>query len=160
MLGDRLDAVLGIRPYESEDWSAIAAIHDAARLIELRLTIGEEAFLSLAETAENEGLFRGEIWVATKDGRVVGFVAFRDDEITWLYVDPAHHRQGIGRALLSHAVERCGPTARTETLLGNAPALSLYLSEGFEVVETRTGRLTGNEGFAATGHLLVRSMGS
>jgi ribosomal protein S18 acetylase RimI-like enzyme len=152
--------MLAIRPYKSEDWRAIAEIHDAARLIELRLTVGEEAFLSLAETAENEGLFSGEVWVATNDERVVGFVAVRVDEITWLYVDPAQHRQGIGRALLVHAVDRCGPTARTETLVGNDPALALYRSEGFEVVETRSGRLTGNERFAATGHVLVRAEGS
>ena len=149
--------MLAIRPYEIDDWHAIAEVHDAARLIELRLTVGEEAFLSLAETAENEGLFSGEVWVATDDDRVVGFVAVRHDEITWLYVDPAHHRHGIGRALLAHAVDRCGPVARTETLVGNEPALALYLSAGFEVVETRSGRLTGNERFAATGHVLVRA---
>jgi ribosomal protein S18 acetylase RimI-like enzyme len=148
--------VLSIRPYESDDWQAIAAIHDAARLLELRMTVGEEAFLSLAETAENEGLFTGELWVATEDDRVVGFVALRDDEITWLYVDPAHHRQGIGRALFSHAANRCGTVVRVETLAGNEPALALYLSEGFDLVETKTGRLTGHERFAATGHLLVR----
>jgi UDP-glucose 4-epimerase len=110
--------------------------------------------------AENEGLFSGELWVATNDDRVVGFVAVRDNEITWLYVDPAYHRQGFGRALLIHAVERCGPVARTETLVGNEPALVLYRSERFAVVETRSGRLTGNERFAATGHLLERAQGS
>jgi ribosomal protein S18 acetylase RimI-like enzyme len=148
--------MLSIRPYESDDWAAIAAIHDAARLVELRMTVGEEAFLSLADTAENEGLFSGELWVATDDDGVAGFVAVRDDEITWLYVDLARHRQGIGRALLTHGVRRCGPTARTETLVGNDPALALYLSEGFEIVETRSGRMTGNESFPATGHLLTR----
>jgi ribosomal protein S18 acetylase RimI-like enzyme len=152
--------VLSIRPYESDDWQAIAAIHDAARLLELRLTVGEEAFLSLAETAENEGLFSGKLWVATEDDVVVGFVAVLDDEITWLYVDPARHRQGIGRALLAYAVGQCGPVARTEALAGNEPALALYRSEGFEVVETKSGRLTGNERFAATGHLLVRASGT
>jgi ribosomal protein S18 acetylase RimI-like enzyme len=151
--------MLSIRPYESGDWQAIAAIHDAARVVELRLTVGEDAFLSLAETAENEGLFSGELWVATNDERVVGFVAVRGDEITWLYVDPAYHRRGFGRALLAHAVARCGPVARTEALVGNNPALALYRSAGFEVAETRSGRLTGNERFAATGHVLVRAPG-
>jgi ribosomal protein S18 acetylase RimI-like enzyme len=149
--------MLSIRPYESDDWHAITEIHDAARLIELRLTVGEEAFLSLAETAENEGLFSGELWVASDDDRLVGFVAVRGDEITWLYVDPAHHRRGVGRALLADAVERCGQVARTETLVGNEPALELYLSEGFEVVEISSGRLTGNERFAAAGYVLVRA---
>jgi len=148
--------MLSIRPYASDDWHAIGAIHDAARLVERRLTVGEEALLSLAETAENEGLFSGELWVATDDDGLVGFVATRDDEITWLYVDPAHHRRRIGRALLTHAVGRCGSAARTETLAGNEPALALYVSEGFEIVETRSGRLTGNERFPATGHVLVR----
>jgi len=32
--------------------------------------------------------------------------------------------------------------------------LSLYLGEGFVLVETKQGRLVGNEKFAATGHLL------
>src|SRR4051812_22399448 len=149
--------MLSIRPYESDDWEAIAAIHDAARLLELRMTVGEEAFLSLAETAENEGLFSGEVWVATQDELVVGFVALRDDEITWLYVDPSHHRRGIGRALFVHAVDRCGPTARVETLAGNEPALALYLAEGFDLVETNTGRLAGNERYVATGHLLTHT---
>ena len=31
---------------------------------------------------------------------VVGFVAFADNEITWLYVSPDHYRRGIRRVLL------------------------------------------------------------
>jgi ribosomal protein S18 acetylase RimI-like enzyme len=148
--------MISIRAYEDADWEAIAAIHDAARLLELRMTVGEEAFLSLADTAENEGLFSGEVWVATRADQVVGFVALRDDEITWLYVDPAQHRQGIGRALFAHAVSRCGPGVCVEALAGNEPALALYRAAGFDVTETSTGRLAGNERFAATGHLFRR----
>jgi ribosomal protein S18 acetylase RimI-like enzyme len=148
--------MLVIRPYRSGDWAAIEAIHDAARLIELRLSVGEEAFLSLAETAENEGLFAGEVWVATEADAVVGFVAACADEITWLYVDTERHRRGIGRALLRHAIGCCGEVVRVETLVGNEPALALYRSEGFTVVETKAGRLVGNERFPATGHRMIR----
>jgi ribosomal protein S18 acetylase RimI-like enzyme len=150
---------LSIRRYESTDWPAIAAVHDAARLPELRMTVGEEAFLTLAETAEAEGLFDGELWVATQGDDVVGFVAFRPDEITWLYVDPSRQRQGIGRALLVHAIDRCGDVVHIEALDGNAPALALYRSVGFTLVETNSGRLAGNERFAATGHLFAYKKG-
>ena len=141
-----------IRPYQDADWEAICGVHDRARLDELlRGSVDPAAFLPLAEAAGPEGLFDGEVWVACEAGGVVGFVAADDDEITWLYVHPDHHGRGIGRGLLRHAVERCGPVVRTEVLAGNTPAIGLYESEGFEVVGTRSGRLAGNERFAATG---------
>ena len=142
-----------IRPYQDADWEDICGVHDRARPDELLCgTVDPAAFLPLADTAGPEGLFDGEVWVACEaGGGVVGFLAAADDEITWLYVHPDHYGCGIGRQLLRHAVERCGAVVRTEALAGNAPAIGLYESEGFEVVETRSGKLTGNERFAATG---------
>ena len=76
-----------IRPYVSRDWPRLCGIHDAARLDELRRTVGEAAFLSLEQTAHSEGLFEGRLDVAVLDDCVRGFVAFSDCELTWLYVD-------------------------------------------------------------------------
>jgi GNAT superfamily N-acetyltransferase len=143
-----------IRLYRKDDWHAISRVHDAARLDELRNSAGVAAFLSLAETAEREGLFDGDLWVAEHDDRVVGFVALDGDEVTWLYVDPAHYRRGIGRTLLRHAVAAAGQRVETTVLAGNDAALGLYLSEGFIVAETKTGALVGNEAFSATGHVM------
>jgi ribosomal protein S18 acetylase RimI-like enzyme len=149
-------AEITIRPYSDADWDAIARIHDAARLDELRDAVGVEAFLTLAQTAEGEGLFDGELWVAEADGAVAGFVALDDDEVTWLYVDPQRYRQGVGRALLRHALAAAGPRVEVTVLDGNPAALALYRSEGFTVTETRTGPLVGNEAFTATGHIMHR----
>jgi ribosomal protein S18 acetylase RimI-like enzyme len=146
--------MIQLREYQSEDWEAIAAIHDRARLDELEASVGVEAFLSLAATAENEGLFSGEVWVACQDEAVVGFVAFSEDEITWLYVSPDYYRQGIGRKLLQQAIARCGKSVSTSVLKGNDAALHLYLSEDFKILETKTGKLNGNETFPATGYIL------
>ncbi|RRS01497.1 GNAT family N-acetyltransferase [Glycomyces terrestris] len=143
-----------IRPYADQDWDAIARIHDAARLDELRDSAGVEAFLTLAQTAEGEGLFDGRLWVAELDGAVTGFVALDDDEVTWLYVDPGRYRQGVGRALLRHALAQAGPRVEVTVLEGNPAALALYLSEGFTITQTRTGPLVGNEAFTATGHIM------
>lgn len=139
--------MINLRGYNSEDWDAIASIHDRARLDELRTSVGVEAFLSLEATAENEGLFDGEVWVACDREAVVGFIAFTDDEVTWLYVSPDYYRQGIGKRLLRQAINRCGKTVSTSVLSGNDVALNLYLSEGFKIKETKKGKLNGNESF-------------
>ena len=145
-----------IRPYQPADWPRLCEIHDIARLDELRLTVGTDAFLTLEQTAENEGLFAGKLYVAELDGVVQGFVAYDDEELGWLYVDPACYKQGVGRALVRHAVSDAKPTMKIELLEGNTPALALYLSEGFKVIERVEGQLEGNEGFAATGVILQR----
>jgi ribosomal protein S18 acetylase RimI-like enzyme len=143
-----------IRAYTPADWDAICDLHDRARIDELRGSVDLAAFLPLAVAAGPEGLFDGQVWVACVGERVVGFVAAAEDEITWLYVDPDVYRQGIGRALLRHALAHCGPVVGVEVLSGNTSAFQLYRSEGFEVVKTRTGKLAGNEQFEATGHFM------
>ncbi|MES2056214.1 MAG: GNAT family N-acetyltransferase [Pseudomonadota bacterium] len=146
-----------VRRYDPADWDAISRVHDRARLLELGLTVGRAAFRSLAETADSEGLFDGEILVADHEGLVTGFVAFTADEITWLYADPAHGRSGIGRMLLRHALATCIGTVETWVLAGNIPAIMLYRSEGFVLAETRIGHLEGDPTTPATGHLMRRA---
>ena len=145
-----------IREYLPGDWPRLCEIHDAARLDELRLSVGEAAFLPLEQAAENEGLFDASVFVAEVSGRVEGFVAFSRVELTWLYVDPGVYGRGIGRALLRHAIARAGDRFSAEVLEGNEPALQLYLSEGFKLVKKAKGRLVGNEAFEASGYVLER----
>lgn len=82
--------------------------------------------------------------IAEEDGRVVGYLTFKDfygrpayhatAEIG-LYVHPDHHRRGVGAALLAHAVERA-PTIGLRTLLAftfahNTASLKLLDRFGF-----------------------------
>ncbi|MGF1520989.1 MAG: GNAT family N-acetyltransferase [Leptolyngbyaceae cyanobacterium] len=143
-----------IRPYESTDWLRLCEIHDASRLDELGLTVGTNAFLTLEQTAESEGLFDDKLFVAEVDGVVQGFVAYSDEELTWLYVDPQFYKKGVGRALVRHTVADAASAIELELLEGNTPALKLYLSEGFRVIKRIEGKLEGNEDFAAVGLVL------
>jgi GNAT superfamily N-acetyltransferase len=145
-----------IRPYRDSDWDAVCRVHDAARVFELTPTIGMDAFIPLAQAAENEGLFDGEVAVLEADDIILGFAGWKADDLTWLYVDPAHFGKGYGRTLLRHVIECGGPKLRTEVLEGNLAAETLYLREGFVVKERTAGRLAGNEAFAAVGLLLER----
>lgn len=147
---------ISIRAYALSDWPRLCDIHDRARLDELRRSAGVAAFRPLARTAHSEGLFDGRLDVAEIDGVVRGFVAFQRASLNWLYVDPDCYRQGVGRALLRHAVALSGPVISTQALEGNEPAIALYRSEGFVEIERRSGRLAGSDEFPAMGVILER----
>ncbi len=143
-----------IRPYHHSDWPRLCAIHDAARRHELAASGLSDAFLTLEETAAAEGLFDATLLVAVDDGAVAGFAGYTGDEVTWLYVDPQRYRRGIGRALLKAVLRAAAKPLALDVLAGNDAALALYRSEGFQVVDTISGKLAGNERFAATAHVL------
>lgn len=139
-----------IVPYAPEHWEAICRIHDAARRIELELAGLSEAFLPLEVAAVREGLFDDQVDVALMGGEVVGFCAYTDDEFAWLYVSPGHMREGVGQALVRHALAQQPGIASIEVLAGNEPARRLYERMGFSVRETVTGHMPGNERFEVT----------
>ncbi len=141
--------MLAIRPYRPEDFPGIERVHDRARRIELRYAGLEDAFLPLRIAAEREDLFAYPgLFVAELGGEIAGFAACTQEELAWLYVDPAHARKGIGRALAEHALQRFPGIRRVEVLSGNAPAQALYARLGFVTAATERGRMPGNEAFS------------
>ena len=95
-----------------------------------------------------EQLERGQVLLAEIDGVVRGFGAIvpRGDggvELDALFVDPAHWRQGIGRALVERLMERARTSgAGSMHVVGNPHALRFYLAAGLAVVgeeQTRFG---------------------
>ncbi len=146
--------LISIRDYREADWARLQAIHDAARMDELRLAGMAPAFVPLSEAAQREGLFEYVLRVAELDGTAAGFAAFTQDELAWLYVDPALSRRGVGRALVEDALERMERPVSIEVLEGNEPALEFYRSCGFREAETASGQMPGNEEFSVTCRIL------
>ena len=141
--------MLALRPYRPEDFPGIERVHDRARRVELRYAGLEDAFLPLRIAAEREDLFAYPgLFVAELGGEIAGFAACTQEELAWLYVDPAHARKGIGRALAEHALQRFPGIRRVEVLSGNAPAQALYARLGFVTAATERGRMPGNEAFS------------
>ena len=85
--------------------------------------------------------------VACFEDRIVGFVGVSKNEIGWLYVDPKESGKGFGRILLRNALAAIDAKASVYVLQGNTPALNLYLSEGFTIVDTFNSR---NNGYPCT----------
>lgn len=131
-----MDGSLQIRTYEETDWSAMEAVHDRARKIELHLAGLEEAFLPLAIAAKREGLL----------------------DYPGLYVDPAYRRRGVGRKLSEYALEKHPQIDTIETLKGNEPARKLYESLGFQVEGVESGQMPGNEAFHVEVYCLCRHL--
>ena len=140
-----------IVPYSPEYWEGIQAVHDPARMQELTLAGLEAAFLPLSVAAEREDLFAYHLYVALEETTVLGFVAYTDEELAWLYVRPDWQRRGVGRALARFALERMtAETKDVEVLFGNEPARNLYRSLGFTKETLVHGRMPGNEDFRVT----------
>ena len=87
---------------------------------------------------------RRPLWVAERDGAIVGWLSFQDfygrpaygatAELS-VYVGGAAQRGGVGRHLLARAIERA-PGLGLATLLGfvfahNAPSVGLFERHGF-----------------------------
>ena len=81
--------------------------------------------------------------VAVEDSKVVGFLAFEqimdEGSIVEVAVSPDHRRRGIARALICEALQVCEGlrTVFLEVREGNAPAVALYESLGFERIAVR-----------------------
>lgn len=119
----------------------------------------EAAFLPLSAVAEEEGLFEYKhVEVALQDDRVVGFCAYSEEEIAWLYVLPEKMRHGIGRQLVAHALDTEKSLYYVEALFGNKPAKKLYESFGFAVKEILCGQMPGNEQFQVKVYSMYRNI--
>lgn len=71
-------------------------------------------------------------------GQPVGFVGVDADKVEMLFVDPACHGQGVGRALLLRAIDERG-ARRVDVNEQNPGAVAFYQRMGF-VVEARSER--------------------
>jgi putative acetyltransferase len=91
-----------IRPYQETDLDDLMATWEAASAL-------AHPFLSEAFQAQVRRdipkvyLPMAETWVAEQGDRVVGFLALIGHEVGALFVQPSHHGQGLGRALMDTA---------------------------------------------------------
>ncbi len=76
--------------------------------------------------------------VAEKEGEILAVAASLEDKVAFLWVHPAHHRKGIGSAML-HIVEtelkKSGfKTAKLECFSDNDRAMGFYLAKGWKLL--------------------------
>ncbi|MGZ8694830.1 MAG: N-acetyltransferase family protein [Gaiellaceae bacterium] len=79
------------------------------------------------------------IWVAERDGRVVGFIGLDAGEVTHLYVEPASQGTGIGAALMEHVMALSTGGLHLWVFQRNAAARRFYERHGFRLTELTDG---------------------
>lgn len=76
---------------------------------------------------------KADLWLAVDaDDRAVGFMLASDGHMHALFVDPAEHGAGVGRALVAHALAE-SPSLTTDVNEQNPQALGFYRRLGFVV---------------------------
>ena len=148
-----------IRPYIPSDYESICRVHDAARKIELSLASLDEAFLPFSVAAVREDFFDyPHIDVAIVNNQIVGFSAYTDEELAWLYVLPDKHRQKIGSTLVESALQTEPMISEIEVLCGNEPAKQLYSKFDFCETKIIEGVMPGNESFPVKVYCMHRTV--
>ena len=129
-----------IREYRPEDTDALVSIWQSASA--LAHPFLDESFVAQeTENLRNLYLPNAETWVAESRDAPVGFIALIGDEIGGLFLDPAFHGKGFGKAMVDHAVARNG-ALRVEVFDRNTIGRRFYDRYGF--VETDRYRHDGS----------------
>jgi len=133
---------------------AVASERDELEALQLRSSLSNsgdrDALLANPDAIvlPIEQIASGQVFVAERDNKIVGFAAVLrrtdgDTELDGLFVEPSIFGHGIGRTLLNRCADfasACGSTALH--VVGNPHAEGFYAACGFEVVgvqETRFG---------------------
>jgi putative acetyltransferase len=122
-----------IRSYREEDFDAVTILWRIAReksLPEFQRAKGH-FFYEDREYFRDHILKQNQVFVVEEEGRVIAFLAMREDFIDHLYVHPDAQRRGVGKALLAHARQLSPEHLWLYTLQINMNARSFYEKNGF-----------------------------
>lgn len=129
---------LRIRRAEIADVDAVASVFTRA--------ISTFDFVKKIHTAEEDRAFwrdvvfaENDIWVAERDGRILGIITLRPGWITHLHIDPDHWGHGTGSALIAHA-QSDNTRLQLWCFQANARARALYERHGFVAAEFTDGQ--------------------
>ena len=125
-----------IRKYKNIDYVQLCQVHDQARMQELIVGNAVDLYAPLEVAVYKEELFSETIYVAVIDSKIVGFVAFRKNELGYIYVINEFQGRGIGGKLLDTVIPYLERPAFLEVFPTNIKAKRLYRSRGF-VEETK-----------------------
>lgn len=96
--------------------------------------ISEEYIQELKGIILNRALPAVDLYlVKNSSGIIQGFMGTAGDMLEMLFVSPACFRKGIGKALVSYAVENCG-VKRVDVNEQNDEAYHFYAAQGFKMI--------------------------
>jgi len=128
-----------LRRAAPEDAPALTDIHVRARRECMSYLPENHTPQEILEWVREVLLTNEEVWVAEREGRVVGFLALSDDVLYHLYVYPELHGQGAGSELFARVQELRPDGFRLWVFQRNTQAREFYEHRGMRVIELTDG---------------------
>lgn len=134
--------VCTIRQYQASDLDRVlSAWENASKIAHPFLT---KAFSAKErDNIPNVYLPIADTWVAECDETVVGFISLLGNEVGAIFLDPAFHGRGLGRALMDKAREIHGEL-EVEVFKANPIGRKFYSAYGFTLMHEKDHEETGN----------------
>jgi GNAT superfamily N-acetyltransferase len=115
-----------------------------------------EAYVAkgLAEFVKSYNLDNDRLWLAEMEGQIIGSIAIEGHSDTgaqlhWYFVHPDHRDQGLGKELMSRALEFCKDCGYTNVFLWTTKELEaashIYLRFGFRKTEDKAHKIWGKD---------------
>jgi GNAT superfamily N-acetyltransferase len=136
-------AAIDLRRARPEDADVIAHIHTAARHQAMPYLPDLHTDEETRDWIASMVLPSQQVWVAEREGRVIGVAALEGPTLEQLYVLPEEQGRGVGSALLEKARELSSGGLTLWTFQRNAAARAFYERRGFTAVKFTDG--SGNE---------------
>src|SRR5215207_5775417 len=143
---DRMPPQIALRPYRLEDLDPLVDLwYDTwhAAFPDLRHHEPKDVW---RRRFEQEIAVQEQVFVVELDGRIVAFLAVKDQGaglgyLHEIFVAPEHQQRGLGSRLMALAKERAPAGLSLHTLQRNAQAAAFYERHGFAVVSHGIGRV-------------------
>ena len=131
-----------VRQYQESDLNAVLSSWEKANKIAQPFL--PEVFVDqVRHDIPNLYLPNADTWVADVDGKTVGFIALIGNEVGAIFVEPAFHGTGIGKALMDKA-RSLHPSLEVEVFEKNTIGRTFYAAYGFESMLKKIHEETGN----------------
>lgn len=122
-----------ITPVQPSEFTILLAIWEAS----VRAThnfLPEQAIQALKPQVLNDYLPMVTLFCTRSENQqITGFAGIHDNKLEMLFIDPSYRGQGLGKALLKHAIEHF-QVNELDVNEQNPQALGFYQNQGFEIV--------------------------
>ncbi|GAB1157767.1 acetyltransferase [Paenibacillus illinoisensis] len=130
-----------VTSYRALDHAKLVAIWE--RAVRATHTFLAEEDIVFYKSVVSEALSGMEVWEAVDSaGEPVGFMGLDGKHIEMLFVDVDQHGQGVGRMLVTHAIDLKGNDIKVDVNEQNEGAARFYTRMGF--VQTGRSELDGS----------------
>lgn len=133
---------LNIRQYKEADLAAVLDSWEVATRFAHTFMTDEFIARERINVAELY-LPNTDTWVVDVDGYVQGFIALMGNEIGAIFLQPSHHKQGLGKALMDKA-KSLHKDLIVEVFKENVNGRSFYTKSGFKFLEEKHHEPTGH----------------